>query len=109
MMVLGVLLQVLSELTDALAEDRNLHLGRTRVRVVDFVLRDQAALDFSFDCQTEGSLYGSEREFLAGAALPAESPRIRAPGPVRPSRPAAAARARTAPRRRSGPALRIGP
>ena len=53
MMVLGVLLQMLSELTDAFAEDRNLDLGRTRVRVVEFVLRDQAALDFSFDCQTE--------------------------------------------------------
>src|ERR1700730_4047714 len=55
--VLLVRLQVLSELPDALREDRDLNLGRARIRVMELVLRNQLSFYFGVDCQTDGRLY----------------------------------------------------
>src|ERR1700730_10571016 len=62
--VLLVRLQVLSELPDALREDRDLNLGRARIRVMELVLRNQLSFDFGVDCQTDGRLYQTGRPAL---------------------------------------------
>jgi hypothetical protein len=44
MMILAVGLEVVLQLENSLAQDRNLHLRRTSIGLVDFILRD----DFRF-------------------------------------------------------------
>src|ERR1035438_1230639 len=57
--VLGVGLEVLGEVVDALGENRDLHLGRTRVRLVLFVVVDDDL--FLFHIEGHGGSFSGDR------------------------------------------------
>src|SRR5579864_13376 len=90
-------LQVLGELPDARGEKRNLDLGRTRVLVGAFVLRDELAFDFSLYCQNSTLKYTCAPLRAVRARIPRSRPSVgrrpRARRPVR--RPRSRAHART--------------
>src|SRR5215469_7581218 len=108
-MVLPVGLQVLREQLDALGEDGDLDLGRTRVGAVEAVLLCQPCLDFALDCQTGDELYRPTSSAAAAtASCPSRGGRLwdgRLPLPCGgggPSGPVGGSRSAAAPARRGG-------
>src|SRR5579864_5952816 len=90
-------LQVLGQIPDARREKRDLDLGRTRVLVGAFVLRDELAFDFSLYCQNSTLKYTCAPARAVRTRIPRSRPNAdRRPRAMRRAhRPRSRARVRT--------------